>query len=227
MPDSLHPVLEACRPLHVRLPNVTTCAADLPWQHAHGASIALIDPFLSAQIADQLYQSALAWPHWQQHHIKVYGRRHAEPRLGLWCADAGVHYRYSGRDCRACAWPTQLQTLRHLLQNTLQQRFNGVLGNYYRDGNDAMGWHSDDERCLGAQPLIAAISLGAGRDFLLRRKDDHQRKIKLQLQHGSLLLMAGTTQQYWQHALPRRKKVSAARINLSFRHILAQDPRAT
>lgn len=138
----------------------------------------------------------------------------------MWYADTDVHYQYSGRDCRALAWPGSLLALRRLLEQKLQQSFNGVLGNYYRDGNDAMGWHSDDERSLGQQPLIASISLGAGRDFLLRRKDDHTHKLTLHLQHGSLLLMAGGTQQYWQHALPRRKNVADARINLTFRHIL-------
>jgi len=192
---------------------------ELPWQQLDGGSIALIQSFLPAQFADRLYHATLMLPDWQQHHISLYGRRHAEPRLGLWYADAGVHYRYSGRECRAAAWPQPLLSLRELLQEQLQQPFNGVLGNLYRDGDDAMGWHSDDERSLGARPLIASVSLGAGRDFLLRRKHDHSRKLKLHLQHGSLLLMAGTTQRYWQHALPRRKKVSQARVNLTFRWI--------
>ena len=193
--------------------------AKLPWQHEEGASIALVEDFLSLQAADRLYQALLALPDWQQHHITLYGRRLAEPRLGLWYSDSDVIYRYSGRNCLPCAWPPPLQSVRKLLQDRLQHPFNGVLGNLYRDGNDSMGWHSDDEHSLGAQPLIASLSLGAGRDFLLRRKDDHGRKLRFHLQQGSLLLMAGSTQQFWQHALPRRKKVTQARINLTFRYI--------
>ncbi len=197
-----------------------TGVADLPWRQYADASIALLEQFLAPDQADQLLLAARSWPDWQQRHISVYGHRCAEPRLGLWYADPGVHYRYSGHTCRARAWPAALQSLRELLQDRLQQPFNAVLGNLYRNGNDAMGWHSDDERCLGQRPVIASISLGANRDFLLRRKDDHARQLKLSLQHGSLLVMAGCTQRHWQHALPRRKAIDAVRINLTFRKIL-------
>lgn len=193
------------------------CDQPLRWQHQHGASIARCAQFLSPDAADLMFRQAQAWPHWRQHHISLFGRRVAEPRLGIWFADPGVHYRYSGRDCEPLAWPEPLHELRRLLEASLQQCFNGVLCNRYRDGNDHMGWHSDDEPGLGKQPLIASVSLGAGRDFVLRRKDDHRHKISLHLQHGSLLLMAGTTQQCWQHALPRRRQLTQERINLTFR----------
>jgi alkylated DNA repair dioxygenase AlkB len=95
-----------------------------------------------------------------------------------------------------------------------------VLANRYRDGRDAMGWHSDDEPELGPAPVIASVSLGASRRFVLKHRDDPAQKLALELDHGSLLVMAGATQRHYKHALPRTARPVGERINLTFRHIL-------
>ena len=118
-------------------------------------------------------------------------------------------------------WTTTLGALRQRLYDSLGHDFNAVLANLYRDGHDSMGWHADDEPELGSQPLIASISLGASRRFVLRRRDRLDR-YELTLGHASLLLMLGATQQHWLHALPRQLRVREPRINLTFRSILAE-----
>lgn len=159
---------------------------------------------------------------WEQRVLMIYGRRVLTPRLVAWCGDPGVSYRYSGDIAPRQNWPLALSRLRHQLEHFCQCRFNGVLANYYRDGNDSMGWHSDDESELGERPVIASISLGAGRDFAFRPRSGGDTR-RLHLENGSLLVMAGETQRHWQHALPRRRRLGAARLNLTFRHIQTRE----
>jgi alkylated DNA repair dioxygenase AlkB len=117
-------------------------------------------------------------------------------------------------------WTTPLAALRQRLEVALGVTFNSVLANLYRDGADSMGWHSDDEASLGPQPVIASLSLGATRRFVLRhrRRRDLQ-TLTLSLEHGSLLVMAGETQRHWHHAVPKTRQPVGARINLTFRHV--------
>lgn len=176
--------------------------------------------FLTRPAADELLLQLLGQSDWQQSSIHLFGRQVQEPRLTVWYADEGVKYAYSGRQLSANPWSVGLLKLRNQVSATTNSNFNAVLGNYYRNGSDYMGWHSDDETSLGSEPVIASLSLGAERCFMLRRKDNHHCKHRLSLQHGSLLIMRGTTQRYWQHALPRRKRVTQARINLTFRQVL-------
>ena len=117
-----------------------------------------------------------------------------------------------------CPWDKQLQQLRIRLEQQLEHQFNSVLANLYRDGHDYMGWHSDNEPELGSEPIIASISLGASRPLQFRHKKSKQ-KYELELEPGSLLIMHGQTQSTWQHCLPKRRKVTEARINLTFRYI--------
>ena len=142
------------------------------------------------------------------------------PRLSCWIGDADAHYRYSGQDFVPEPWTPALAELRTALSADLGVAFNSVLCNLYRDGRDAMGWHSDAERELGAQPTIASLSFGATRRFRLRPRGGGATH-DIALEAGSLLLMAGVTQQNWRHALPRTAKPVGARINLTFRHISA------
>jgi alkylated DNA repair dioxygenase AlkB len=113
-----------------------------------------------------------------------------------------------------------LLQLKSKIEEVSEAAFNSVLLNKYRDGNDTVGWHSDDERELGRNPIIASLSLGIARDFILRHKYKPN-ELKIQLRHGSLLIMRGHTQEYWKHALPRRKRITEPRINLTFRAICA------
>lgn len=156
---------------------------------------------------------------WTQPRIKLYGRQLAVPRLVAWYGDAGARYRYSGLVHEPLPWTSLLQEIRERVETQVQQPFNGVLLNLYRDGQDAMGWHSDDEPELGPEPLVVSLNLGATRRFDFRRKGTGRIEHSLELEHGSLLVMRGPTQHHWQHQIARTRKVSAPRLNLTFRQI--------
>lgn len=156
---------------------------------------------------------------WQTHRLRLFGRWVDAPRLSCWIGDPGAVYRYSGQTFAPQPWPQALLPLRQRLRKELGIDFNAVLANLYRDGRDAMGWHSDDEPELGPEPVIASLSLGAARRFVLRRRDDHAVKQALVLEPGSLLVMRGVSQRDWQHALPRTARPVGPRINLTFRRI--------
>lgn len=182
--------------------------------------------WLPAAQADALMHALLTQVPWETHRIRMFGRWLDSPRLSCWMGDAEAHYRYSGADFAPHPWAPAVQELRERLQLVCDGRFNSVLLNRYRDGRDSMGWHSDDEPELGATPLIASLSLGASRRFLLRRRDDPAQKAEYLLGHGDLLLMRGHCQRDYQHALPKTARVSGERINLTFRQIAAVPRRA-
>ena len=177
--------------------------------------------WLVAADADRLLQALIGDASWQVHRIRMFGRWLDSPRLSCWMGDADAHYRYSGADFLPHPWAPALLELREQLQQACAGSFNSVLLNRYRDGRDSMGWHSDDEPELGPTPLIASLSLGAPRRFLLRRRDDPAQKFEFLLGHGDLLLMRGHCQRDYQHALPKTARVSGERINLTFRQIAA------
>lgn len=155
---------------------------------------------------------------WQQDSLKMYGKLVAIPRLQAWFGDANMPYTYSGLTMQPLAWTPSLLAIKSLLENKLNQSFNSALVNLYRDGQDTVGWHSDDEPELGNSPTIASVSLGATRKFQLKHKQ-LDKKLALELTAGSLLVMAGYMQTYWQHCLPRTKRVQSPRINITFRNI--------
>jgi len=151
----------------------------------------------------------------------MFGRRVAVPRLISWHGDPGCRYRYSGQTYEPAFWTPGLARIRALLCERTGIAWNAVLANYYRDGNDSVGWHSDDERELGPQRddvAIASLSLGATRRFLMRHRKGEARRA-LDLCDGSLLVMRGTTQQHWRHALPKTAARVGPRLNLTFRVI--------
>lgn len=156
---------------------------------------------------------------WQQPLVTVYGRQHVTPRLVSFVGDPGLSYQYSGLSHATEPWPDSLTCIRDQLQADTGYDFNCALLNYYRDGNDCMGYHSDDEPELGPSPCIASISLGAERDFCFKPKLGGGKMQKLCLGSGSLLLMLPPTQQNWQHALPVRRGVKQGRINITFRNL--------
>ena len=164
---------------------------------------------------DQLFEQL----DWKEESIVLFGRSIRVPRLSVCYGDDGVEYRYSSVTHRAKGWPPSLCDLRERLDRRLGLRFNFVLANLYRDGNDSMGWHADDERELGAHPVIASISLGAPRVFRLRARDGSGRRAAVRLESGSLLLMWGRSQRAWQHALPKVRGNVGRRINLTFRYV--------
>lgn len=186
------------------------------------ADVALWPHWLDTGEADALFAELLHAVAWENHRIRLFGRELDSPRLSCWIGDPGAAYTYSRTRFEPRPWPAALAALRGRIEQACAARFNSVLANLYRDGHDAMGWHSDDEPELGERPVIASLSLGATRRFLLRtrrgRGDAH--RLELRLAHGSLLRMGGDTQRRYQHALPRMARVTAPRINLTFRRLL-------
>ena len=186
-----------------------------------GAELALDPHWLDAPAADALFAALLADVPWETHRILLFGREVDSPRRSCWIGDPDARYRYSGADFMPRPWPQALLPVRARLREELGLDCNSVLANLYRDGRDAMGWHSDDEPELGAQPVIASLSLGATRRFLMKPRDARGPRVALELPHGSLLLMAGDTQARYRHALPATAKAVGPRINLTFRRILS------
>lgn len=177
----------------------------------------LFDPaWLPGDEADALFDRLRATLPWENHPVRLFGREHPAPRLSCWIGDAA--YRYSGLRREPRPWTAELQALRERLAARLGAPFNSVLANLYRDGRDAMGWHADDEPELGPAPVIASVSLGATRRFLLRAREGDAR-LALDLPNGALLVMAGATQARYRHALPRTRRPVGARINLTFRNV--------
>jgi len=187
---------------------------DLP-----GAEVTWLPGWLPAPQAEALRLALLEDVDWEVHRIKLFGREVDSPRLSRWIGDADARYRYSGTEFEPHPWPASLLPLRQRLVAETGRPFNSVLLNRYRDGRDAMGWHSDDEPELGRQPLIASLSLGSPRRFVFRHRREKDLKREIVLGHGDLLLMAGDTQRLYQHALPRTAKPMGERINLTFRCI--------
>lgn len=189
------------------------------------ADVAWWPHWLAKAEADALFAELHAAIAWEQHRIRLFGREVASPRLSAWIGDPGAVYTYSRSRFEPQPWPPALAGLRARVELACGARFNSVLANLYRNGHDAMGWHSDDEPELGAQPVIAALSLGAARRFRFRRRRARGEPAQagdtreLVLPHGSLLRMAGATQRLYRHALPRVRGLVAPRINLTFRRI--------
>ena len=182
------------------------------------------DPqFLSPPDAARLFDELYATIPWRAESIQMFGRTVPVPRLQSWHGDPGARYRYSGLLLEPEPWTAPLLEIRKRLHARRSEiEFDSVLVNLYRDGQDSMGWHSDDEPELGAEPEIASVSFGATRTFQLRHRTQKDLpRVDLDLTAGSLLWMAGKTQKCWQHALPKRggKARLGARINLTFRQI--------
>lgn len=178
-----------------------------------------IADFFSPEQAKDLFINLINEIHWRQDNVHIFGKTHPIPRLQAWYSDPAIDYIYSGLRLPHQAYPPNLLSVKKQLEAFLMTKFNGVLCNYYRTGEDHMGWHSDDEKSLGHNPLIASLSFGAERDFVLRNRQ-HNEKLTVNLQSGSLLIMSAGCQHTWQHALPKRKKIHTGRINLTFRRLL-------
>ncbi|QDM40806.1 alpha-ketoglutarate-dependent dioxygenase AlkB [Altererythrobacter sp. TH136] len=156
---------------------------------------------------------------WKQDWINFFGKRKPLPRLTSWYGDPGKSYTYSGIRSEPNEWNKGLLYVKEAIEKCAKVRFNSVLLNWYRDGQDSLSWHSDDEKELGQQPVIASANFGAERDFIIRRKDDNSQKITFPMRHGTLLVMRGELQKFWEHSVPKRKNVRGSRFNLTFRRI--------
>ena len=176
----------------------------------------LYDDFLGAQQGARCMAALEAELQWEQPHIKLFGKSHPTPRLVAWAG--ACDYTYSGHTHKAAPLTPTLQHLWPLVEAKAGAKFNTVLLNLYRSGQDSMGWHADDEAELGQNPTIASLSLGAPRLFKLRHTTKAL-KLDVVLPSGSLLVMGGAMQHHWQHALPKTAKPLPPRLNLTFRWI--------
>ena len=156
---------------------------------------------------------------WQRHRLHLFGREVDAPRLSCWIGDASAIYRYSGTRFTPHEWTTSLRELREYLFLHCGESYNSVLCNLYRDGHDSMGWHSDDEPELGAEPVVASFSFGGARRFRLRHRHNPDLRLELDLPSGSILRMAGATQRFYRHSLAKTARPVEPRINLTFRRI--------
>ena len=159
---------------------------------------------------------------WRAEKIVVWGRTYLQPRLIAWYGDAGMIYTYSGIQLIPLPWTGTLLDIKKRVEAVAGTNFNSVLVNYYRDHRDSMGLHSDDEPELGERPILASLSLGEDRTFILKHKRDKGLKpVRLKLASGSLLLMKGDTQRHWKHGIDKETRPCGPRVNLTFRRIRA------
>jgi alkylated DNA repair dioxygenase AlkB len=195
-----------------RQPNLAPFDGELYW----------LPQFYAKEQADAYFHKLSEQLDWQQEELFIYGRRLKVPRLIAWYGDEGAYYRYSGVDHQPQGWRSDLLALKDDMDAICGQIFNSVLANLYRDGQDSMGCHADNEKELGLNPIIASLSFGGSRLLRFRHNKTRQ-KLDIELAHGDLLLMAGDLQQHWRHELPKSRKPKQPRINLTFRRIILPD----
>lgn len=197
---------------------------DLPLQSVElielsDGDILWVRHFLSTQEAEQLLQTLQQEIPWRQDSLRIAGKDTPIPRLQAWYGDPGMNYTYSGLTLQPLPWAPALDAIKHRIEDYSDCHFNSLLANLYRDENDSVGWHADNEPELGENPTIASLSLGETRDFVLKHRNHQEQKLKLSLQSGDLLIMKGSLQHHWLHQVPKCKTQCQPRINLTFRRI--------
>jgi alkylated DNA repair dioxygenase AlkB len=165
------------------------------------------------------FKSCLNDLNWEKGFIKIFGKTHQIPRLQSWYADNGIEYTYSGKKLKRHNWNETLIEIKGEIEKITSFKFNSVLANLYRDENDSMGLHSDDEKELGINPVIASLSLGESRDLYFKHKNI-KKSLNIPQKNGQLIVMHGETQKYWKHEIKKTKKLKKPRINLTFRNII-------
>lgn len=181
----------------------------------------VMDNFMPLNKANQYFKKLTKTINWKQEQIKMYGKTFNVPRKTAWYGYEGFNYTYSGIECNPDPWTTELLEIKKVIEHFIPNHdFNSVLLNLYRDGNDKVSWHADDETGLGKNPTIASVSLGATRRFDLKHKEDPNHKLQIELNKGSLVVMKGALQHNWLHQIPVQKKIKEPRINLTFRTIV-------
>jgi len=182
--------------------------------------IRIEDNFFNSNQSDELLNKLIKNLSWESMMIKMFGKDLKIPRLQCWIGDEGCDYKYSGKKLNRQDWSSELLQIRKKIFRDLKIDFNSVLANYYRDGKDSMGWHSDDEKELGPNPTIASISFGSERNLYFRNKITKE-TISIPQAHGCLIVIDGKTQKNWQHSIKKTQKIIGPRINLTFRNIIA------
>ncbi|HXI72076.1 MAG TPA: alpha-ketoglutarate-dependent dioxygenase AlkB [Verrucomicrobiae bacterium] len=181
-------------------------------------------PILEPADAQLYLDTLLKTVPWKHDEALIYGKHIQTARKVAWYGDSEFSYTYSGTTKVALLWTKELLSLKYLVEQKTSHTFNSCLCNLYNTGGEGMSWHSDDEKALGKNTIIASLTLGAERKFNLRHKTKRANEpISILLEHGSLLVMKGATQTYWQHSVPKTAKIASPRINLTFRTIILQD----
>lgn len=180
-------------------------------------NVQLLQSFFSQTEAESYFGSLTEKTPWRQDPIKIFGKLILQPRLTAWMGDEGARYRYSGLNLQPTPWSAELQEIKSRVESSTGFKFNSALLNMYRDGRDSMGWHRDNEPELGPDPVIASVSLGATRIFKLRHYQDKALKLDVPLENGSVLIMQGPTQHFWEHSIPKTARPVGPRINITFR----------
>ncbi|MFL6382327.1 MAG: alpha-ketoglutarate-dependent dioxygenase AlkB family protein [Nitrososphaeraceae archaeon] len=176
------------------------------------------DKILSSVVANQYFDLLMQNIHWEKDQVIIFGKNITTKRKVAWYGDSEYLYTYSSTTKRALTWTKDLFELKQIVEKYAETKFNSCLLNLYHDGNEGMGWHSDDEKPLGKNNTIASLSFGAERKFSFKHKQTKQ-IVSLVLEHGSLLVMKHDTQRNWLHSLPKSKYITEPRINLTFRTI--------
>ena len=184
------------------------------------ASVRYYTGFLAKDVADAYFSELLDTIPWQNDPITIFGKTYPQPRMTSLHGHTTDPYGYSGIVMQPNPMTKSLKEIETKIQTLCEERFTTVLLNLYRDGKDSNGWHADDERELGINPVIASVSLGAERYFHLKHKNDKTQRLKFALAHGSLLLMEGSTQHHWKHQVAKTAREVGPRINLTFRKVI-------
>jgi alkylated DNA repair dioxygenase AlkB len=177
--------------------------------------------FFSKKESDLYLQNLKENIDWKQESMNMYGKQVNFPRLTAWYGDNDKPYSFSGITLAPKVWTRELLEIKDKIEPLSKVQFNSVLLNRYRSGNDSISWHTDAEKELGINPVIASVNFGATRKFQLRHINTKE-KLEIELTHGSLLIMQGELQHFWQHQVPKTSKVVNERINLTFRVIKLQ-----
>ncbi|WP_228852221.1 alpha-ketoglutarate-dependent dioxygenase AlkB family protein [Aegicerativicinus sediminis] len=177
--------------------------------------------FLNIGSADYYFQILFRELNWKSLPIKIFGKEFMQPRLIALYGNEGLEYTYSGTTLKTERWSLELEEIKKKIEEKIDYKFNSVLANLYRNGNDSNGWHADNEKSLGKNPVIASISLGAARTFKMKHNLMPDAKLNITLEHGSLLVMEGQTQHFYKHQIPKTKKNVSERINLTFRTLFS------
>jgi alkylated DNA repair dioxygenase AlkB len=183
------------------------------------ANLVYYPSFFDDEAAFDLLKKLKSQIHWQEENIVVFGKTYLQPRLTAFYSDTKLKYGYSGIQLKTNDWSPLLLKIKYFIENETGFTFNAVLLNWYRNGKDSNGWHADNEKELGKNPVVASVSFGAERKFQFKHNTQSEEKHSLILQNGSLLLMKGEMQHYWKHQIPKTAQVVGDRINLTFRTI--------
>jgi alkylated DNA repair dioxygenase AlkB len=184
------------------------------------AEVTFYRNFFDSQESDRIFEILRDEINWRQDKMKLYGKEINLPRKTAWYGERDKSYTFSGIHLNPEPWTPTLLQVKERIEDVAKVQFNSVLLNLYRHGNDGISWHTDEEPELGENPIIGSVSLGGTRRFMFRHRQDKDIRAEVELTDGSFLLMAGETQHFWQHQIPKTSRQVEPRINLTFRVII-------